>query len=503
MKQSLQLKTGQHLTMTPQLHQAIRILQLSYLDLQQEIQQALYNNPLLELVEEEEDLSTQNTDDFKNQGSASDTIDTQNSASNPDAAIAESEQQWNNEIPEHLPVDAEWGDVFQETAATTGNQSININDNQDIDTFYSITDSLQDHLTWQLNLAPMSDRDRIIAAAVIDSIGDDGFLDTPITDIWQGLSSILTDPEDKLELDEVETVLHRIQNFDPVGAGSRTLKECLSVQLNQLPEQTPLRTEAQTLVEHHLELVASRDYKQIKRETGLTNDTIKNAIKLIQELSPRPGDAIQNTNIEYVIPEVRVIKRDKQWQIILNEDTTSNLRINDSYAQLIRRSDSSEQNHFLRNNLREARNFLRSIEGRNETLMRVSSAIMEMQHGFLEYGHEAMKPMVLADIANHLELNESTVSRITTQKYIDTPRGVYELKYFFSSHVGTTGSNQCSSTAIRAMLKKMIAKEDPAKPLSDSKLVSALKDKGIEVARRTIAKYRQSLNIPSSSERKK
>ncbi|MGS2723749.1 RNA polymerase factor sigma-54 [Porticoccus sp. GXU_MW_L64] len=506
MKPSLQLKIGQHLTMTPQLQQAIRLLQLSSLDLQQEIQQALYDNPLLELAEEEDrkkpDESTP-ADNSEPQSSA-------DSTSEPaDAEINGPNDDWDNKIPDELPVDASWDDLYETASiASPTKQSSSVGESRDFDTFQAVTDSLQDHLLWQLNLTPMSDSDQVIASAIIDAIGDDGFLSLPVEDIWQSLlDESPADPdqpqEEQLELDEVMAVLRRIQTFDPVGVAATSLSDCLLIQLRQLPEETPFLAEAKTLAESHLEQLASRDSKQIQKLTGMTPETIAAATTLIQALSPRPGDLVRSGDVQYTAPDVKVDKKDDRWQVTLNNDIAPALRINQSYAQLIRRADSSEQNRFLRDNLQEARVFLRSLQSRNDTLLRVAACIVEMQQAFLDQGPEAMKPMVLADVAERLELHESTISRVTTQKFIDTPRGMYELKYFFSSHVSTAGGGQCSSTAIRAMLKKLIDEENPAKPLSDNKLAAILDEQGIQVARRTVAKYRESLNIPSSSERKK
>ena len=505
MKPSLQLKIGQHLTMTPQLQQAIRLLQLSSLDLQQEIQQALYDNPLLELAEEEERREQSEKDKQKEK------IDAETQPEQTAATDSESnaEGDWETNIPDELPVDASWDDLYETaSAASPAKQTSSAGESRDFDSFQAASDSLQDHLLWQLNLTPMSDSDRVIATSIIDAIGDDGFLSLPIEDIWQGLlgeSEVdhSQPEEEQLGLDEVMAVLRRVQHFDPIGVGATCLSDCLLIQLRQLPEDTPFLAEAITLAESHLELVASRDSKQLQKLTGLCPDTLAAAIILIQALSPRPGDLVRSSDVQYTAPDVKVNKKDDRWQVTLNNDITPALRINQSYAQLIRRADSSEQNRFLRDNLQEARVFLRSLQSRNDTLLRVAACIVEMQQGFLDQGPEAMKPMVLADVAERLELHESTISRVTTQKFIDTPRGMYELKYFFSSHVNTASGGQCSSTAIRAMLKKLIGEENPAKPLSDNKLAAILDERGIQVARRTVAKYRESLNIPSSSERKK
>ncbi|MEP3855959.1 MAG: RNA polymerase factor sigma-54 [Porticoccus sp.] len=478
MKASLQLKIGQQLTMTPQLQQAIRLLQLSSLDLHQEIQQNLYDNPLLELAEESENLAAE-TATGKNEDIDSATRDLNSS-------------EWDSKIPTDLPVDANWDDIYQPSTTIRNTGA----DTRDFDSVHNVTESLQDHLIWQLNLTPMSPKDYLIGEIIIDSIDSRGMLTAPVEEIWAAL-------DDEIELDEVLAVVHRIQQFDPPGVAATSLAECLLIQLNQFSPDTPLINEAIQLVTDHLELVGQRNFRQMEKITGLPHEILENAILLIQTLSPNPGDAIRNDDIEYVVPDVRVTKVDNHWKVSLNEDITPRLSINQQYAQLIRRADSSQDNTFLKNHLQEAKWFLRSMESRNDTLMRVTSCIIELQQGFLEQGPVAMKPMVLADIAERLDLHESTISRVTTQKYIDTPQGVFELKYFFSSHVSTDAGGECSSTAIRAMLKKMVSAENPGKPLSDNKLTALLQEMGIQVARRTVAKYREGMGIPSSSERKR
>lgn len=475
MRQSLQLKIGQQLTMTPQLQQAIKLLQLSSLDLQQEIQQALYSNPLLEMADEVEQA-----DSGENTG-------------NDDAPMS-SEGAWEeNTIPDDLPVDARWDDIYLNSPVA----SQPAKESRDFDSFHQVTDSLSDHLSWQLNLTPMSDTDRAIAESIIDAVDADGLLSTTVEDLHQSLR------RDDVELDEVVAVLHRVQQFDPPGIAARDLRESLLIQLGQFSPEIPFVREALLLVADHLALVADRDYGQLRRKTGLSQDTLNDAIRLIQTLNPRPGEQISSTDVEYVVPDVRVEKSQGRWQVTLNSEIAPRICINQQYADLVRRADNSDDNTFLRNQLQEARWFLRSLESRNETLLRVASCIVEMQRGFLDHGPEAMRPMILADIAEKLELHESTISRVTTHKYIDTPQGVFELKYFFSSHVSTAGGGECSSTAIRAMLKKMIADENPAKPLSDNKIADLFDKKGIQVARRTVAKYREAMGIPTSSERKR
>lgn len=460
--------------MTPQLQQAIKLLQLSSLDLHQEIQQALYSNPLLEMADELEQAEA---------------VDT---SSDEDPMTVD--KSWeDSSIPEELPVDARWDDIYP----TSPGPAQSARENRDFDSFHTVTESLWDHLSWQLNLTPMSDTDRLIAETLIDAITAEGFLGTPVDEIHESLA------DRDIERDEVVAVLHRIQQFDPPGIGAENLRESLLIQLRQFAVDTPFLREALALVANHLELVAERDFNQLRKKTGYTREALNEAIRLIQSLNPKPGEHISNTEVEYVVPDARVQKYQGVWQVTLNSDVTPKICINQQYADLVRRADNSDDNTFLRNQLQEARWFLRSLESRNETLLRVAACIVEMQRGFLEHGPEAMRPMILADIAEKLELHESTISRVTTQKYLDTPQGVFELKYFFSSHVSTSAGGECSSTAIRAMLKKMIAEENPAKPLSDNRIADLFDEKGIQVARRTVAKYREAMGIPTSSERKR
>ncbi len=479
MKASLQLKIGQQLTMTPQLQQAIRLLQLSSLDLQQEIQQNLYDNPLLELAEESE-----NTPDNQEPTTQKEAVESATQDLNG--------EDWENKIPQDLPVDANWDDIYQPTSSSKAPS----NEPHDFESVHHVTESLQEHLLWQLNLTPLSATDNLIGENIIDAIDKRGMLVVPVEEIWASL-------DDEIELDEVVAVLHRIQQFDPPGVGAASLAESLLIQLNQFSAATEYLAEAKQLVEYHLDLVGQRDFRRLEKLTGYEEAKIIAAIQLIQTLSPYPGDSISSDDVEYVVPDVSVTKVNDHWQVSLNQDITPRLSINQQYAQMIRRADSSEDNTFLKNHLQEAKWFLRSIESRNDTLLRVSSCIIELQQGFLAQGPEAMRPMVLADIAERLELHESTISRVTTQKYMDTPQGVFELKYFFSSHVNTASGGECSSTAIRAILKKMINAEDPIKPLSDNKLTTLFEEMGIQVARRTVAKYREGMGIPSSSERKR
>ena len=306
-----------------------------------------------------------------------------------------------------------------------------------------------------------------------------------------------------IDLDEVVAVLHRLQQFEPSGVCARDLQECLLIQLNHLPPDTPWLEQAKLVVGRYLNQLASSDFAQILRRTRLDEDQLKQVLTLIQSLDPNPGHTAVPEEIEYVVPDVFVTKKNGRWLVELNPDIAPKLRINAGYANLIKRADNSADNTYLRDNLQEARWFLKSLHSRNETLMKVASRIVEHQRNFLEYGTEAMKPLVLHEIAEAVEMHESTISRATTNKYMHTPRGVFELKYFFSSHVATTAGGECSSTAIRALIKKLVAAENPRKPLSDNKIAQLLKEQGIEIARRTIAKYRDALFIPPSNERKR
>lgn len=474
MKPGLQFTLGQQLTMTPQLQQAIRLLQLSTLDLQQEIREFLESNPMLE----QDDDSTPVTIDAINE-------------------VTPAADDWEN-ANQDSGVETAWDDVYAENTSPSS-QSSGGDDDSDYLFNKSVTESLQDHLQWQLNLTPMSDTDRVIAMAIIDDINDDGYLMASVEDIHDSLVKELPD----LDIDEVITVLHRIQQFDPIGVGARNLQECLQLQLKCLSPDTPFLAQTNDIINHHITLLGTRDYAQLIRRTGLKEDELQLVMHLIQTLNPKPGSYISAHNAEYVVPDVFVKKVGGRWRIELNSEAIPKLRINAHYASLVRRADHGEENTYLRNNLQEARWFIKSLQSRNETLMRVATRIVEHQRGFFDYGAEAMKPLVLHEVASALELHESTISRVTTQKYMHTPHGIFELKYFFSSHVNTEMGGECSSTAIRAILKKLVSNENIKKPLSDSKLASVLTEQGIQVARRTIAKYRESLGIPPSNERKR
>ncbi|HHU7832863.1 TPA: RNA polymerase factor sigma-54 [Escherichia coli] len=474
MKQGLQLRLSQQLAMTPQLQQAIRLLQLSTLELQQELQQALESNPLLEQIDTHEEIDTRETQD-------SETLDT-----------ADALEQ--KEMPEELPLDASWDTIY--TAGTPSGTSGDYIDDELPVYQGETTQTLQDYLMWQVELTPFSDTDRAIATSIVDAVDETGYLTVPLEDILESIG------DEEIDIDEVEAVLKRIQRFDPVGVAAKDLRDCLLIQLSQFDKTTPWLEEARLIISDHLDLLANHDFRTLMRVTRLKEDVLKEAVNLIQSLDPRPGQSIQTGEPEYVIPDVLVRKHNGHWTVELNSDSIPRLQINQHYASMCNNARNDGDSQFIRSNLQDAKWLIKGLESRNDTLLRVSRCIVEQQQAFFEQGEEYMKPMVLADIAQAVEMHESTISRVTTQKYLHSPRGIFELKYFFSSHVNTEGGGEASSTAIRALVKKLIAAENPAKPLSDSKLTSLLSEQGIMVARRTVAKYRESLSIPPSNQRK-
>ncbi|MDP2902582.1 MAG: RNA polymerase factor sigma-54 [Methylovulum sp.] len=478
MKQSLHLRQGLQLSMTPQLQQAIKLLQMSTLDLQQEIQQALESNMMLEVEEETGIQASEVLPDMKTEHS--------------DSVTSEGSQ---TDIPDELPVDSSWDDIY-ESVLESGTHS---SETVEFESQRSCASTLLDHLLWQLELTRFSERDHAIAISIIDSINEDGYLISSPEDIFQSLQNQFDD----LDFDEVNAVLHRIQHFDPTGVAAVDLSDCLRLQLQQLPESTPYREQALIVVSQYLDLLATHEQSKLMRKLGLTERELNAVVALIRTLEPKPGERIQETDSEYVIPDVYVIKQQGHWQVNLNPEIAPKLRINPFYSALIKRADNSKDNTCMKDHLQEARWFIKSLHSRNDTLLRVARSIVEKQTGFLDHGSVAMKPMVLRDIAEELELHESTISRVTTQKFMHTPNGIFEFKYFFSSHVSTEGGGECSSTAIRAIIKELIGNEEPAKPLSDKKIADFLNGKGINVARRTIAKYREAMFIASSSQRKR
>ena len=466
--------------MTPQLQQAIRLLQLSALQLSAEIHTAVESNIMLELEDELAD-----GDD--------------NPSAEPSTAEIDQDTREIGEpsesMPDELPVDTDWGDIYDSPSSYSG--SSGGEELPDVGTRTSAQPSLKDHLEWQMNLARFSDADELIANAIIDAINDNGYLEASLEEIQASLD----DPD--VELDEIEAVLHRVQSFDPPGVGARDARESLLIQLRQLPADTQWRDTATDLIRNHFELLVRQNGPAIRRILKIDEQDLASVIALIQSLAPRPGVTVAPANDDYIVPDVVVSRRQNKWLVELNPEVVPRLRINATYAGLIQRGDSGESADTMRSHLQEARWLLKSLQSRNETLLRVASEIVDKQRDFLEQGPLAMKPMVLRDIAESLGMHESTVSRVTSQKYMATPQGVYELKHFFSSHVGGTEGGEVSATAIREMIRQLVEDEPPGKPLSDSRIALLLEDRGVAIARRTVAKYREAMAIPPSNERKR
>ncbi len=458
LKPSLQLKLGQSLTMTPQLQQAIRLLQLPVLELHAEIQEALEENIMLE-VEDLPDLPKTSAE------------------TTAEVEAIKADDQWQATAAERTQ-DSGWngeGRPMSEFADESGQ-------------------TLREHLLWQLEMEHFSPREVVIGEALIDSINDDGYLTADFDEISSSL-----DEEPPVDDTEIERTLTKIQRLDPVGVGARSIGECLVLQLSQLEWATPGLQLAITIATEHLDLVANRDYAELRRVLRSTEDELHEAVALVRGCNPKPGLAVSPAATQYVIPDVFVRKIDNHWQVEISPTGVPRLSVNQQYASLLR---GSSEHAVLKSQLQEARWLIRSLEIRNETLLKVATSIVTRQTEFLEHGEESMKPMVLKDIAEEIGMHESTISRVTTSKYMHTPRGVFEFKYFFSSHLSSESGEDQSSTSVRAKIRKLIAGENPQKPLSDSKITNLLKTDGISVARRTVAKYREGMNIPSSSERR-
>ena len=486
MKQSLQLRMGQHLAMTPQLQQAIKLLQLSSMDLQHEIQEALDSNMMLEIAEEE----PAGTPTTETNGDSIPTADLQYREL-PDLDAP-------TDIPSELAVDVSWDELY-EVAPLGPSSSAGVgNSAEDYQYQQPSGQSLHDLLAWQMELARFSDRDYAIATVLIDSINEDGYLSAPLEDIHQALEQQIP----LLEIDEVRAVLHRIQSFEPPGIGAADLADCLRIQLLQLPDSQPHKQSALKLVGGFLDLLARRDVAGLKRHLDLTDEDLTATISLIRRLEPKPGRRVTSESFHYITPDVYVVRQGKHWTVRLNPDISPQLRVNPVYSGMVKRADNSTDNATMRHHLQEARWFIKSLQSLNETLLKVARSIIERQQAFLNEGERAMKPLVLRDIAEELGMHESTISRVTTQKYMHTPNGIFEFKYFFSSHVSTQGGGECSATAIKAYLKEIVDQEDTRKPLSDEAIAKQLQARGINIARRTIAKYREAMGIPPSVERK-
>ena len=495
MKQGLQLKFSQQLTMTPQLQQAIKLLQLSTLELSQEITEQLYSNPLLEEITEDQDPENQqkktNSEKTLTETSNLTAEELEEPSKNTEPLSQETDQNdWDSDFDNYS--------VQTQDIARINNNDGNIRGEINLEQVHQVTQSLKDHLLWQLNLTNLNARDLSIAEMLTYSLDDNGLLTQNLSEIFEELDENNNEYES-----EILTVLTRLQQFDPPGVYARDLKECLLIQLNQLSQDTPFLKQAKILVLQFLEDIGKLNTDKLLKKTQLSLDELRGAISLVRSMNPYPGEFLQENDTEYITPDAYVIKTSDKWRAIINDDHNPRLRINETYKNLIRQSDNSKENQYLKDSLTEAKWFIKSLESRNETLLKVVNCIIELQEDFFEHGPVSMKPMILSDISEKLDLHESTISRVTTSKYLATPRGIYELKYFFSSHVATATGGECSSTAVSAILKELINAEVPHKPLSDNKLTELLKEQGINIARRTVAKYREGLGIPSSSDRKR
>ena len=486
MKQTLQLKLSQHLTLTPQLQQSIRLLQLSTVELNAEVERMLQENPLLEKADAEDDSTaggavTAGTASTPEPDARIERADEREAAAER-ATSSESREETEgvdrSDFEDYSSGDSDWGG---------GNSS------DDDDGFFPqqvATSSLRDHLLRQLAELNLPNRDRQIVASLIDALDDDGYLHSSLEEVAE-----LFPDELDIDPDELSIALRYVQSFEPAGIGARDAAECLTLQLKSLPATTPLRTEALKLVAEHLPLLAARDFTKLKRLLHCDDATVRQVRALIMSLSPRPGASFAKSEANYVIPDVVVRKVRGKWTATLNEAAMPKLRLNRIYADILTRNrDTSNQQ--LAAQLQEAKWLIRNVQQRFETILRVAQAIVERQRRFFEHGEVAMRPMVLREIADMLDLHESTISRVTTQKFMLTTRGTYELKYFFGSHVATDTGGAASATAIRALIKQLIAAEDVKTPLTDSRIADLLGDQGILVARRTIAKYREALSIP-------
>ena len=477
MKPSLQLKLSQHLALTPQLQQSIRLLQLSTLELEQELEKYLQENPLLEREEEEYAPQLPPT-----------------SEAGPEAADhAESAEK--SEVEPEPPASPSSADddswLGEESSYSSSSGSFDDDDN-DYHDVQAATTSLREHLSWQLGLMSIPERDRTLVQCLIGALDDDGYLTMSLEELAETLP-----PELEIESDELQIALNHLQCFDPTGVGARNAQECLALQLTALPvDETQIL--ALKIVRQHLDLLAGRDFVKLKKLVDCDDDALRQAQCLIRSLNPRPGAKYSSLDARYITPDVVVRKIRGQWTVNVNSDAFPRLRINSLYAQILSRQRGSG----LAGQLQEARWLIKNVQQRFDTILRVAQAIVDRQRQFFDHGEVAMRPLVLREIADILGLHESTVSRVTTQKYMATPRGIFELKYFFGSHVATEAGGACSATAIRALIKQLIGAEDQKKPLSDSQLSELLGQQGIVVARRTIAKYREALNIPPVKLRK-
>lgn len=483
MKHSLQLKLSQHLTLTPQLQQSIRLLQLSTLELNQELETFLQQNPFLERADGAEGGEPSGpVSDSANEGGGESTTE---AGAETSSATGEG-----SEAPQENEAATDWD---LEGSGWTGRDE---DDDTDYPQLKAEAISLTSHLSSQLGVTPLSERDKQIVSLLIDALNEDGYLTQDLDE----LAEILP-PELEIEPIELQTALKHLQNLDPPGIGARNLAECLAIQLDLLPASTPYRDQALQTVKQHLNLLAARDYGKLKKLLRCDDDDLRAIQHLIVGLNPRPGAAFSTVETRYIQPDVVIKKIKDKWVANLNPEVMPRLRINQMYADILRRHRDQNNSH-LSSQMQEAKWMIKNVQQRFDTILRVSQAIVDRQKQFFEHGEVAMRPLVLREIAETVGLHESTISRVTTQKFMLTPLGVFELKHFFGSHVATETGGACSATAIRALIKQLISAENTRKPLSDSQIAEILGQQGIVVARRTVAKYRESLQIPAVSLRK-
>ena len=480
MKPTLQLKLTQQLKLTPQLQQSIRLLQLSTLELNQEIERIVQENPLLEL---RDDWSSSEAHD------SSEPVEFLNSVDSESVSIEGSEPEADIVSEENFEPDSEW---LQENISA--HNTFEDDDREAL----QVPDkplSLREHLSFQASLSPISEHERKIIGLLIDSLNDDGYLLQDLGELVDLLPAELG-----IDLQDLESALMHLQQYDPPGVGARDLKECLVLQLQALPDEVTYRAQAIKVVQEYLEILASHDFAQVKKLLGCDDQTLKAVHKLITNLNPKPGIQFNSQSERYIIPDITVVKRNGVWLANLNMSAIPRLNINHLYANILKQEHHSARG--LVSQLNEAKWLIKNVQQRSSTILKVAGVIVGRQQQFFEHGEVAMRPLVLREVAETLNLHESTVSRVTTQKFMYTPRGIFELKYFFGSHVSTDSGGACSATAIRALIRQLIQEENSKKPLSDNKISTILEQQGIVVARRTIAKYRESLQIPAANLRK-
>jgi RNA polymerase sigma-54 factor len=481
MKHSLQLKLSQHLTLTPQLQQSIRLLQLSTVELNQELERYLAENPLLERADG---------------GAEEGAVAPPPNGAEPSAEAAPtSEEVARDESPSLAEENAAYNDDNGPVGASSARREDD--DRDDFTQFAAAEPTLHEHLLSQISLTGLTPRDKLIAEFVIGHLDEDGYLKQELEELRESALAAMSD----VEIEELQIALRHVQNLEPTGVGARDVAECLELQLRAMPPETAYRDTAIALVTKHLDALAARDFNRLKRVLGVTEDELRDVRSLILTLDPKPGRQFGMGDVRYVVPDVVVRKAAGRWTASLNRDAMPRLRINKLYADILQASRENGGKH-LSGQLQEARWLIKNVQQRFDTILRVTQAIVDRQKNFFEHGEVAMRPLVLREIAESVGLHESTISRVTTQKYMLTPRGIFELKYFFGSHVSTDTGGACSATAIRALIKQLVAAEDGRKPLSDHRISDILAQQGIQVARRTVAKYREAMHIQPANLRK-